>query len=420
MAAFFLTPLNLEIHMSLKALRERLNARAQAVRELVDQNNKDWKPEHQSAYDAGMAECEDLRNQVNRLVAANELLADERTQQQIDEAARRQVPGSGADASQAREIYTRYLRGGRDALTAEDWTKIRATMSTTTGSEGGFSVMTQVARTIVDALKAYGGMRAVSEVVVMEQGNPMNFPGSDGTAETGELIAENTTATAADPVFTSVAVNVFKFGSKIVTVPIELLMDSEVDIEAFVRRRLVQRIGRITNQMFTTGTGTGQPRGVVTGAAVGKTGTTGQTTSVIFDDLVDLIHSVDPEYRKSPRCRFMMNDLSLRNIRKLKDSQNRPIFLPGYDGLGGRMPDMLLGYEVQVNQDVATMAANAKSILFGDFGYYLIRDVLQMNLFRFTDSKYAEKGQVGFLMWARSGGNLLDTGAVKHYANSAS
>ena len=39
----------------------------------------------------------------------------------------------------------------------------------------------------------------------------------------------------------------------------------------------------------------------------------------------------------------MMNDASLKVIRKLKDSQGRPIFLPGYDGLAGSMPATLRG-----------------------------------------------------------------------------
>jgi HK97 family phage major capsid protein len=191
-------------------------------------------------------------------------------------------------------------------------------------------------------------------------------------------------------------------------------------MEAFIRNRLAQRIGRITNQHFTTGTGTGQPRGVVTAASLGKAGQTGQTTTVIFDDLVDLVHSVDPAYREGGRCMFMMNDASLKVVRKLKDSQGRPIFLPGWDGLAGPMPDTLLGYPVQVNQDVAVMAANAKSILFGDFTYYKIRDVMEVTLFRFDDSAYIKLGQIGFLAWMRSGGNFVDVGgAVKYYQNSA-
>jgi len=85
------------------------------------------------------------------------------------------------------------------------------------------------------------------------------------------------------------------------------------------------------------------------------------------------------------------------------------------------MPDTILGCPVVINNDVATMAASAKSILFGDFSFYYIRDVMQAELFRFTDSAYAKLGQVGYLAWMRTGGNLLDTGGcIKHYANAAS
>lgn len=402
---------------SIQALRERIAARATEIRNLVETNNDKWSAALQEKYDAGMAEIEDLKNQVKRVEAALGVDADNRENEQIAQAVARKAGAGNGD--RMGELYAKFLRNGEKAITAEEWREIRATMSTSTGSEGGYSVQTTVASRIIDALKQFGGMRAVAEVMRTEQGNDMSFPSSDGTSEVGELIGQNTTATAADPTFGTVPLAVYKFSSKIVAVPFELLQDSQVDIAAFVEKRLGQRLGRITNQYFTTGTGTGQPKGVVTGAGAGKTGTTGQTTSVIFDDLIDLVHSVDPAYRAARGVRFMMNDASLKVIRKLKDSQNRPVFLPGYDGLGGPMPDTLLGYEVAINQDVATMAANAKSILFGDFGQYLIRDVMDQKLFRFEDSAYAKLGQVGFLMWHRAGGTLLDSGSVKYYANSA-
>lgn len=402
---------------SIQALRERIAARAQEVRKLVEANNNGWKPEHQAAYDAGMAEIEDLKGQFTRLEATIAADADTQAAEAIAQAAgRKAASGKG---SRAEELYNKFLRQGDKAITAEEWREIRATMSTTTTTEGGFTVQTEVARRVVAALKAFGGMRAAATVIQTSMGNDMNFPTSDGTAEVGELIAQNVTATAADPTFGSAAVVTYKFSSKIVAVPFELLQDSQIDVAAFVENRLTQRIGRITNQYQTTGTGSSQPFGVVARATLGKTGTTGQTTSVIFDDLVDLVHAVDPAYRAAPGVRWMMADSSLKVVRKLKDSQNRPVFLPGYDGLGGAMGDSLLGYPITVNQDVAAMAANAKSILFGDFSQYVVRDVMAPTLFRFEDSAYAKLGQVGFLMWHRSGGNLLDTAAVKYYANSA-
>jgi HK97 family phage major capsid protein len=44
---------------------------------------------------------------------------------------------------------------------------------------------------------------------------------------------------------------------------------------------------------------------------------------------------------------------------------------------------------------------------------------MDINLFRFTDSVYTKLGQVAFLAWARMGGNLIDTNAVKFYQHSA-
>jgi len=405
--------------ISIQSLRERKSVRAKELHDLLDNNKGDaWKSEHQEIYNKTMSEIEDINAEISRVEAYLESVADEEIDNSLQHV---ENQNTGKDGKiNARGLYCKWLRGGDKSLTAEDWTSIRATMSTTTDSEGGYTVQTEVAAMIADALKKFGGMRRVANVLQSSNGNPINYPNSDGTSETGEQIAENTTATGADLVFGTTLLTTYKFSSKVVAVPFELIQDSQIDIETLVNKRLIQRLGRITNTKFTVGTGTGESKGIVPNAGSGKVGTTGQTVTVIFDDLVDLVHSVDEAYREEGNCRFMMNDASLKIIRKLKDSNGRPIFLPGYDGLSGPMPDTLLGYEIVTNSDVVVMAANAKSILFGDYYHYIIRDVMDMTLFRFTDSAYAKLGQVGFLMWMRSGGAFTDVGgAVKYYQNSA-
>lgn len=403
---------------SIQALRERHNALALAVQTLVAANNEAWKPNHQAEYDTAVAEIADVRGQISRLTAMGEALSEAKTLEQIQEDVGRTTHGKSPKDKLAAQMFVKWLKGGDNAITAQEWADIRATMSTTTTTEGGFTVQSAVASQLIDQMKFFGGIRNVATILSMDQGNPMSFPTTDGTAEVGELIAENVTATGQDPTFGTLALNVYKFSSKIVAVPFELLQDSQVDIEGFVNNRLAQRLGRITNTFYTTGTGTAQPFGIVTRAGLGKTGTTGQTLTVIVDDLIDLIHSVDPLYR-AQGCGFMMHDQSLKVIRKIKDSTGRPIYIPGYEGLSNALKDTLMGYPVDVNSDVAQMAANAKSILFGNLKQYYVRDVMNMTMFRFTDSAYAKLGQVGFLAWMRSGGNLLDASAVKYYANSA-
>jgi len=220
---------------------------------------------------------------------------------------------------------------------------------------------------------------------------------------------------------------VYKYSSKTVAVPFELLQDSNVDVEAFVRQRLVTRLGRITNTHFTVGTGTNQPTGLITAASTGFTAAnaSSQVTSVTYASLLETLHSVDPAYRQRPSCGWMFHDQTLKVIRGIVDGQSRPIFVPGWDNTHGAAPlsapAQLMGFPVTINQDVPVMAASARSIAFGDFSTYYVRDTMEVEMFRFTDSVYTTKGQVGFLAFMRSGGNLLDTsGAVKVFINAAS
>jgi HK97 family phage major capsid protein len=409
--------------MSIQALREQRAAKAKSLNELV--SKAEWNAAaDQPVYDQGMIELDAFDAQIKNITDLNARIAEEALTETVIIASERIGKDKGSEGAR---VYAKWLRGGDNALSAEDWGHIRNTMSTTTNSEGGYTVATDVATTVLDALKAYGGMRAAAEIIRTAQGNPMSFPTSDGTTETGEIIAENTTATSADISFGTKSLPVYKYSSKVVAVPFELLQDSSVDVEAFVRGRLATRLGRITNTHFTTGTGSSQPNGIVTavaaaGSNITAANSTSQVTAVIYTSLIDLVHAVDPAYREGGNCRWMMNDASIKVISKIVDGQSRPIFNPGYEtGVPGGAPDMLLGYPITVNQDMATMAASAKSILFGDFNYYKIRDAMDIQMFRFTDSAYTKLGQVGFLAWMRSGGNFIDVGgAVRLFINAAS
>jgi HK97 family phage major capsid protein len=405
---------------SIQALRERRNALAQEVHKLLEENpGAKWKadPANQAKYDENLAGIDEANAEITRIEAVHERM----TLEKVDELANNIEGGTkGKDKiDPAKALFLRWMRDGDRGLSAAEWADVRATMSTTTNSQGGYAVPIIVADKIVDALKAYGGMRKVATIIQTTGSGAMNFPTSDGTAEMGEVIAENTTATALDPSFGLAAITAWKFSSKVIAIPFELLQDAGVDMEAFIRKRIVTRIGRIQNQKFTIGTGTAEPFGVVPRATAGPVGATGETVTAIFGDAINLLHSVDAAYREGGTCVYMMADLTLGALRNLKDTTGRPIYIPGYDGLGKLMPDTLLGYAVVINNDVPVMAANAKSILFGDFSQYIIRDVMAFTLFRFDDSAYVKLGQIGFLAWQRSGGNLIDTAAVKYFANSA-
>lgn len=414
----------------LAQLREHRNAKAQEANALSNQYPADQRMPSADAskLDTILAEIEAIDSDIQRETRLATLAA-EQTDNLLNRAREVATRDPSAHSDNARALKA-YFRGGLQGLDAEQLAAhnsrvtpdIRAAMSTTTTTEGGFTVATEYNRTIEQAMKAYGGMLQAADIMNTGSGATMNFPTGDATGEVGAIVGQNTTVSRGDTTFGNVSMDVYKYTSNDIAIPWELIQDSFIDIEAYIQEILGMRLGRILNTHTTVGTGTGQPRGIITAASLGKTGTTGQTTTVTYDDLVDLEHSVDPAYRSLPGVGWMMNDSSLKVLRKLKDSQGRPIFVPGYEqGNPGGAPDRLLNRPIFINQDMAAMAANAKSIAFGAFKKYKIRRVMDLTIFRMTDSAFTRNGQVGFVAFQRMGGNLVDVSGstVKCYANSA-
>lgn len=394
--------------MTIQELREKISNLATQSQNLL--NNKGdaiWSPEDQAKFDGFVNEINAAKQQVKNIETQRELDADKF----FNAAPAKKEDGVQVDALVAVALY---LRNGTN-VTNEQAIQIRNAMSTTTSGEGGFTVPAEIATMVIEKLKAFGGMREAATILSTAGGNALNFPTSDGTSEVGEIVAENSGTTTGDVTFGTVALPVYKYSSKQIALPVELIQDSAIDIIALVVARLAMRIARIQNAHFTTGTGTNQPAGMITQSGIGKVGATGQTVAVTYDDLVDLKHAVNRAYRVGGR--YMMNDLTIAAVSKLKDTTGRPIWVPA---ITEGTPDRLNGHAVVTNDDMAVMSANAKSIAFGDFSQYTIRDVKDSTTMRrFDDSAFALKGQVGFCGWTRSGGNLLEPSAVKVYSNSA-
>ena len=400
---------------NIQALREKIaNFSREANHLLAEKGSQSWTADEQAKFDNFASEIEGAKRQIANIEKMRELDADNF----FENIAKEGKQGDESEAMTAKTAMALYLRFGNN-VSPEQAVQIRNAMSTTTTTEGGYTVPSEIAAMVIDKLKAFGGMRDVATVLTTSTGVAMNWPTSDGTADVGAIVGQNTPVAGADITFGTIGLNPFYYTSNKIALPLELIQDSAIDVVAYVVDRLAARIARIQNTHFTTGAGSTLPDGVIPRAGAGKTGTTGQTLTVIYDDLIDLKHSVNRAYRRN--AKYMMNDLSVAVVSKLKDTTGRPIWTPGdAESIAGGKPDTLCGYPVVINDDVAVMAANAKSIAFGDFSKYTIRDVQGTTVLRrFDDSAFALSNQVGFCGWTRSGGNLLDPAAVKVYANSA-
>lgn len=413
---------------SVQALREQRSAKAKEARNLLDtKTGAAWTDEVKAQVDGIYAEIDRLDDQITRF---DRVLKIEDSLEQragiLSERDGRSVDENAGILAKEKTIFNAWARGGMEGLTDDQRGHVKArrdeairiygAQSVGTGSQGGYLVPRDFAGTMLERMAAFGGMREVATVIQTDGGNAIDYPTVDETGQEGEIVGESTQAGSQDISFGTVDIGAYKYSSKIVVVPLELLQDSGVDIEPYVNVALATRIARVTNRHFTVGSGANQPRGAAVAAGLGKTGAAGQLAAVTYDDMVDLEHAVDPAYRNA--ARWMFHDQTLKAMKKLKDSQGRPLWRPG---VTGGDPNDILGYGYTINQHMAPMAAGARSMLFGDFKKYVIRDVMAVTLFRFADSRYLEKGQVGFLAWSRHDGDLIDASndALKAFQHAA-
>lgn len=283
-------------------------------------------------------------------------------------------------------------------------------LSSVTATQGQASIPDEMMKAYVEIQKWYGRVRNVAEVYITSGGNPLPIPTTDDTANTGEIVADGgAITTTADPTFGVVTLGAFKYSSKAVIVPWELLQDSSINLPVYLGTALGTRIGRKQNADFTAGAGTTLPFGVQVQASLGKTAAA--TNALIWDEVIDLYHSVDIAYRGRPNTAFMMHDSTAGVLRKLKDSQNRYLWELS---LQVGEPDRILGVPVIINNDMDSAFTTAKRlVLFGDFNAYKIRDAMGTQFYR-ADELRLLNGQVVFLAITRSDGNLVDTTAVRY------
>lgn len=366
--------------------------------------------EDRAAYDAAETQLEALTKDLERTEkhSARAAAFAEVDRSQVIVPAQRAGERDGEPAltpdEQYRDAFTAYTRNGMLGLSPEQRqtlatgrSEVRA-QSSSPASAGGFTIPQGFWAKVTETMKQFGGVMEVANVLQTDSGNKLPWPTNDDTANVGEQIGENTPVTDLDLVFGSRELDAFIFSSKMVKVPWALLQDTGVDMEGYLARKLGERLGRIHNQRQTTGTGVGQPEGLITNARIGKTTVAGQVAAVTYDDLIDLEHSVDPAYRAGGRCRYMFHDLTLRSLRKIKDADGRPLWEPS---LKSGVPDSFNGVPYTINQDMATLAAGSKSISYGDFNAgFVVRSVKDATLVR-LDERFAESLQVGFFAYDR-------------------
>jgi HK97 family phage major capsid protein len=313
------------------------------------------------------------------------------------------------------KAFWNYVRTGRP----NDDLKISNDQSGGVPAQGGYLVPDLFRTKLIERLKAYGGVGAVADRYTTGNGNPVDWPTIDDTSNVGEIVQEgNTFSAGADLQFGSNALGAYSYvagggASNPLRVSLELMQDSAFDIQGLLTRLLGIRLGRIQAVHLATGTGVAQPLGLVTGKALTLATA---NTGLIYEDLVNFVHSVDPAYRAN--ARWVFSDLTFAAIKKIKNPTSGDYVYVG----GGTSniqvtnsePGLLLDFPVTIDQAMPTYvnaSPTTPAIAFGDIQQgFIVRDVADVQLLVNPYTRMANR-QVEFTAWARMDATQQDSNA---------
>ena len=308
---------------------------------------------------------------------------------------------------------TDFNYGGIKAATASD---------ATSGQE---AVQERIRQSVLDRLAYFGGVDKMAQRFITDTGGDWPVPQMDATAQKGLIIGSQDTSVGA---LDLPDIGVQTFGAKTgssrkIVITREMIQDAVFDIQTYAERQAVRRLGRAWNAAFTkTLTGLTNPVGVLTIAKDGLT--TATNNAIIWKETAQLPYKINKAYRERSemgeggftaemggRTGYMISDDMEMHLFLLSDGDSRPLWVPSTrEGV----PDMLNKWPYEVNDDLDDVEPSTAGVgnekvpmLFGNFSYYGIRTIAEIELFRFMDSKTMEKNTMEVLALSRRDGRAL-------------
>ncbi len=310
--------------------------------------------------------------------------------------------GAEAHEQEYRSAFASYLLNGAQGISPEQRAVLTENRDSLAGLSAGVLIPTTLASTIEKALKTYGGMLEAGSLITTSNGGDLILPTSNDTAAKATIVAEYAQSTKRTPTFGSVTLKAYTYRTPIIPVSQELLQDSAFNLDSLLSELLVESFGRGINEHLTTGTGTGQPKGIVTAAHTSEA--TAAAAEITLDNILDLVKGVNSAYAKNGR--FMLNRNTLFALAKIKDLDGRYLW---QESPRTGAPATIFGKGYVLNDDMADIGAGKASMLFGDLSKYKIRMVKGFRVIRLNEL-LAEYLSIGLFGFARADGTLLDAG----------
>ena len=413
-----------KIHDEMATVRQKAIDALEAI-ERAEDPSESFIAEKNTEHDKYMTDFEALERKAERY--QRQIDADARMSAISDEKVEVEMPETSEtedvdDDKRYSDLFDRIVRYGEANLSNDEMRFVQSMQPASSAAEqraqavgtdnkGGFLVPETTMAMVETAMEYRCPFFNSTYFTVLRtsDGHKFEWPTVNDTANDGVLIAENTTEDEQDVVFGNVEFDAYKYTSKMVKVPYELLMDSIVPVGQILADLLAERVGRALSNAFTKGTGSSQPKGIVTCATTAKT--TAANNALKAEELMDTQASLDDAYEGRPSVAWMMNKLICNYVQKIKDTDGN--FIWRMKDIRNSIPNMLLGSPVIVNPAMDSTVASAKNVaIYGDMKKFVVRMAGPNRLTRLNE-RFADSDQVAFIYRGRTDSDCIQAPALR-------
>ena len=390
-------------------IAKQVDAKAKAwheAKELIDSveaRGGVWSGEDEAKYASLTADI----NKRNELIEIEQREA--KTAAAVQQAA---VNFAGATSSDNESDILRKMIAGE--LRGFEFRAITGPTGNSTGSTGA-PVPTSFYNEIVKVARLVNPLLDYATVINTNSGENLQIP-NQATFTTAAIVGQGVSIGTSEPTFNAfTTLSAYKF-SALAQLSRELVLDSGVDIIAFLADQFGNAFGQAIGNKVLNGTGSVEPSGILTAAATGVTGSTGVTGAFTADNVVDLVYSLDGALRAKPSFALLANSTSIAALRKLKDLYGRYLF---DIGLGQDKRDLVLGVPVIETPSMPNPGLGNASLAAGDMKSIYMRNAGGLQVDRSDDYAFGNDLATWRATW-RLDSALVQKSNIKIFKGGAS
>lgn len=289
-------------------------------------------------------------------------------------------------------------------------------MSVGSDPDGGYVVHPLISDGMTKVMAEISPVYRLARKIPMSKGDAFEEPVDRETAEANwvsEVDPRNITGTPKLGLFRVPLDEIFAMPP----VTQKLIDTASIDVLVWLQSKVGDAFAVKEGAAFHSGNGAGQPMGFLSYPSANTTDATrawgtlewvpsGSAAALTFDGLESLVGSMRAQYRNG--AVWLMNRKTASLVRQIKNTVGESLWVSSLQ-LG--QPDVLLGYAVEIDEDMPDVAANSFPIAFANLakGY----TIPEMRGAKFLTDPYSSKPNVLLFAYRRVGGAVNNSEAIK-------